>query len=75
MTKNEEAYAVGVSGSEALTINAGGATEVYVALLPTTASRMYNFIVTNANGSYNGTAEALLKKGEYVVATNLRLSR
>ena len=74
MTKNEEAYAVGVSGSEALTINAGGATEVYVALLPTTASRMYNFIVTNANGSYNGTAEALLKKGEYVIAANLKLA-
>lgn len=74
MMTNEEAQAVGVSGSEALTINAGGATELYVALLPTTASRTYNFIVTNANGSYNGTAEALLKKGEYVIAANLKLA-
>lgn len=72
---NEEAQAEAVTGStEPLTINAGGATEVYVALLPTTASRMYNFIVTNANGSYNGTAEALLKKGEYVIAANLKLA-
>ena len=56
-----------------LTINAGGATEVYVALLPENAARVYNFTVTNGSGTYTGTAEALLKKGEFVVATNLKL--
>lgn len=47
--------------------------EVYVALLPEIASRIYNFSVTNGNGTYTGTAEALLKKGEYVPATGLKL--
>ncbi|MBQ7672906.1 MAG: hypothetical protein IJS49_07505 [Paludibacteraceae bacterium] len=58
----------------ALTIDAGGVTEVYVALLPTTDSRTYNFTVTSGSSIYTGTASALLKKGEYVVATGLKLT-
>lgn len=47
--------------------------EVYVALLPEIAKRTYNFTVTNSTGTYTGSAEAWLKKGEYVPATNLKL--
>lgn len=49
--------------------------EVYVALLPTTASRTYHFTVTNSTGTYSGTASALLNKGEYVPATGLKLTK
>lgn len=73
LTTNTAAQAVAVAGSTPLTIDAGGATEVYVALLPEIAARIYNFTVTNENGTYTGTAEAWLKKGEYVRATNLKL--
>ena len=75
LTTNTAAQAVAVAGSTPLTINAGGATEVYVALLPETASRIYNFTVTNSTGTYSGTAEAWLKKGEYVPATGLKLTK
>ena len=44
-----------------LTIDAGG-------------SRTYNFTVTSGSSIYTGTASALLKKGEYVVATGLKLT-
>ena len=74
LTTNTQAQAVGVASSSVLTINAGGATEVYVALLPEIASRTYNFTVTNNNGTYTGTASAWLKKGEYVPATGLKLT-
>lgn len=74
MTTNTAAEAVKVDGSTIpLTINAGGATEVYVALLPEIASRIYNFTVTSGSDTYTGTAEAHLKKGEYVPATGLKL--
>ena len=73
LTVNSAATAVGVASGSPLTINAGGATEVYVALLPEIASRTYNFTVTNSNGTYTGTASAWLKKGEYVPATGLKL--
>ena len=76
LTENGEANTVKEEGSTTpLTINAGGATEVYVALLPETASRIYNFTVTNDNGIYTGTAEAWLKKGEYVPAIGLKLTK
>lgn len=73
LTENSEAQAVGSTPSEALTINAGGATEVYVALLPETGSCEYKFTVTSGSNTYTGTAEAHLKKGEYVPATGLKL--
>jgi hypothetical protein len=75
LTTNTAAQAVAVAGSTPLTINAGGATEVYVALLPENAARVYNFTVTNSTGTYSGTAEAHLKKGEYVPATGLKLTK
>lgn len=74
LTTNTAAEAVKVDGSTLpLTISAGGAMEVYVALLPEIAARIYNFTVTNDNGTYTGTAEAHLKKGEYVPTTGLKL--
>jgi hypothetical protein len=75
LTENHEAVAQKVEGStQPLSIQcAAEQNEVYVVLLPEIASRIYNFTVTNSAGTYTGTAEALLKKGEYVVATNLKL--
>lgn len=74
MTTNTAAEAVKVDGSTIpLTINAGGATEVYVALLPETGSCEYKFTVTSGSNTYTGKAEAWLKKGEYVPATGLKL--
>lgn len=73
LTENSEAQAVGATPSEALTINAGGATEVFVALLPESDKVEYKFTVTNTSGTYTGIAEAWLKKGEYVPATGLKL--
>lgn len=73
LTTNTAAQAVAVAGSTPLTIDAGGATEVYVALLPEIGSCEYKFTVTNDDGTYTGKAEAWLKKGEYVPATGLKL--
>lgn len=75
LTTNTAAQAVGATPSEALTINAGGATEVYVALLPESDKVEYKFTVTSGSNTYTGTAEALLKKGEYVPATGLKLTK
>ena len=75
LTTNTAAQAVGATPSEALTINAGGATEVYVALLPESDKVEYKFTVTSGSNTYTGTAEAWLKKGEYVPATGLKLTK
>lgn len=75
LTTNTAAQAVAVAGSTPLTIDAGGATEVYVALLPEIGSCEYKFTVTNDDGTYTGKAEAWLKKGEYVPATGLKLNK
>lgn len=76
LTTNMAAEAVKVDGSTLpLTISAGGATEVYVALLPEIASRIYQFTVTSGSNTYTGIAEAWLKKGEYVPATGLKLTK
>ena len=75
MTENSAVQAATATSAEFLTIAASEATEVYVALMPTIASRTYNFTVTNDNGIYTGTAEAWLKKGEYVPATGLKLTK
>ena len=75
-TKPENVHAIGVEGSTIpLSISADGATEVYVALLPTTAARTFSFTVTNDNGTYSGTAKATLTEGDYVVATGLKLMK
>ena len=74
LTENSDAHAVATNVSAPLVITCPSEqNEVYVALMPETASRIYRFTVTNGSGTYTGTAEAWLKKGEYVVATNLKL--
>ena len=70
-----DVHATGVAGSSPLIVNASGQTEVYVALLPTSGQRTYNFTVTNPNGTYTGTAKATLAEGELVVATGLKLTK
>ena len=61
--------------SDPLTINASGQTEVYVAMVPTSDPVVYRFTVTNSSGTYSGTATAQLNEGEYIVATNLVLTK
>ena len=75
LTAPENVHAKGVASNQQLTINANGQTEVYVALLPTTAACKYNFTVSNSSGTYSGTAKATLTEGEYVVATGLKLTQ
>ena len=72
-TEPEDVHASGTNITAPLSISADGATEVYVALLPTAAERTFNFTVTNDNGTYTGTAKATLTEGEYIVATGLKL--
>ena len=49
---------------------------VFVALLPTSGQRTFNFTVTDgSDNTYIGTAKATLTEGEYVVATGLRLTK
>lgn len=69
-----DVHASGTNITAPLSISAGGATEVYVALLPT-AQRTFRFTVTDDNGTYTGTAKATLTEGEYVEATGLRLTK
>lgn len=74
LTTNDEAVATSDDVTAPLTIECPNEqNEVYVALLPEIASRIYQFTVTNTSGTYSGTAEAWLKKGEYVPATGLKL--
>jgi hypothetical protein len=74
-TEQADVHATGAAGSsEALTVTCSTAQDaVYVALLPTTGQRTFNFTVTNTNGIYTGTAKATLTEGEYVEATGLKL--
>ena len=74
-TAQNDVHATGADITAPLTITASGQTEVYVALLPTAAQRTFNFTVTNASGTYSGTAKATLVEGEYVVATGLKLTK
>lgn len=73
LTDPKDTHASGTNITAPLTIAAGGATEVYVGLLPD-SSRKYNFTVANASGTYAGTATATLIEGEYVEATGLKLN-
>ena len=75
-TEQADVHATGAAGSsEALTVTCSTAQDaVYVALLPTTGQRTFNFTVTDSSGStYTGTAKATLTEGEYVEATGLKL--
>lgn len=77
-TEQADVHATGAAGSsEALTVTCSTAQDaVYVALLPTTGQRTFNFTVSDGSGnSYTGTAKATLTEGEYVEATGLRLTK
>lgn len=75
LTEQSDVHASGVAGNSPLIVNASGQTEVYVALLPTSGQRTYNFTVTNPSGTYTGTAKATLTEGEFVAATGLKLNK
>ena len=74
-TEPKDVHAIGEGSTIPLSISAASASEVYVALLPTAAERTFNFTVTNASGTYRGTAKATLNEGEYVEATGLKLKK
>ena len=72
-----DVHATGVAGSSPLLLEgAGEATAVFVALLPTSGQRTFNFTVTDgSDNTYTGTAKATLTEGEYVAATGLKLTQ
>ncbi len=64
------------AGSYALAVApTGNPTKVYVALLPEATATTYSFSLESGEDSYTGTATARLVAGEYVVATNLKLTK
>ena len=71
-TEQTDVHATGVASNSPLLLEGSGEA-FYVALLPTTGQRTFNFTVTNTNGTYTGTAKATLTEGEYVEATGLKL--
>ena len=73
-TEQTDVHATGVASNSPLLLEGSGEA-FYVALLPTAAQRTFNFTVTNASGTYSGTAKATLVEGEYVVATGLKLTK
>ena len=72
LTVQDDVHASGVASNSPLLLEGSGEA-FYVALLPTTGQRTFNFTVTNTNGTYTGTAKATLTEGEYVEATGLKL--
>ena len=75
-TENHEAEATKYDVTAPLTIICTSEQEaVYVALMPESDEREYNFTVTNSAGTYTGTARAWLKKGEFVPALGLKLQK
>lgn len=72
-----DVHATGVPSTEPLVVGSPDSelAEVYVALLPTAAERTYRFTLTNASGTYSGSAKATLAEGKYVVATGLKLTK
>ncbi len=76
IAQNVSAWDVSVEPNELtspLTITPDGTpTEVYVALFPKT-EQPYKFTVISGGETYTGTATAVLKEGEFVPATGLRL--
>ena len=73
-TEQTDVHATGVASNSSLLLEGSGEA-FYVALLPTTGQRTFNFTVTNSSGTYSGTAKATLVEGEYVVATGLKLTK
>ena len=64
------------AGGNVLSINpSGDLTEVYVALFPEATATTYAFTLVSGGETYTGTATAQLNAGEFVVATNLRLTK
>lgn len=64
------------AGGYALAISPdGNPKEVYVALLPEATATTYSFRLESGEDIYTGTATARLIAGEYVVATNLKLTK
>ena len=61
-------YALAISPSSDL-------TEVYVALFPEATATTYSFRLESGENIYTGTATARLIAGEYVAATNLKLTK
>ena len=49
--------------------------EVYVALFPEADATEYSFRLESGENIYTGTATARLIAGEYVAATNLKLTK
>ena len=74
LTVQTDVHASGVASNSPLLLEGSGEA-FYVALLPTTGQRTFNFTVTNTNGTYTGTANATLVEGEYVDATGLKLTK
>ena len=64
------------AGGYALAISPdGNPEEVYVALFPEATATTCSFSVTSGENTYTGTATAQLNAGEYVAATNLKLTK
>ena len=74
LTVQTDVHASGVASNSPLLLEGSGEA-FYVALLPTTGQRTFNFTVTNTNGTYTGTANVTLVEGEYVDATGLKLTK
>ncbi len=76
-TAQADVHATDVAGSTPLAVTCPSAQDaVFVALLPTSGPRTFNFTVTDGSGNtYKGSAHATLTEGEYIVATGLKLTK
>ena len=76
-TAQTDVHATGMVGNTPLTVTCPSAQDaVFVALLPTSGPRTFNFTVTDgSDNTYTGTAKATLAEGEYVVAEGLKLTK
>ena len=76
-TAQTDVHATGVDGSTPLAVTCPSAQDaVFVALLPTSGQRTFNFTVTDgSDNTYTGMAKATLTEGEYIVATGLKLTK
>lgn len=75
-TAQTDVHATGMVGNTPLTVTCPSAQDaVFVALLPTSGQRTFNFTVANSSGTYTGTAKATLAEGEYIVAEGLKLTK
>lgn len=75
-TAQTDVHATGMVGNTPLTVTCPSAQDaVFIALLPTSGQRTFNFTVANSSGTYTGTAKATLAEGEYIVAEGLKLTK